>query len=256
MEPEIVIIGGGPAGAYCATELAKNGIYALIIDHSHPREKPCGGGISTKVLKKFPFVEQFSLKGRKTYALRLISHPPENKEIFGTNTQQRRLLISRKYLDEQLLNMAIQHGAKLIKEKVNDIQKEHNRWKILTNKGSLYAKIIVGADGVNSIVRRKTIGKPIPPEDLALTFGYYAVGIENKPPTIKYLGRIPEIGKEYLLGYIWVFPRLENSSIGIGGELRYGSKLKRVLDDFVLSRSQNIIDLCLFTSISNKSRFL
>ena len=55
---DVAIVGGGPAGAYCALTLAKKGIMPTIFDHSHPREKPCGGGISPPVLKKFPFLEQ------------------------------------------------------------------------------------------------------------------------------------------------------------------------------------------------------
>lgn len=54
-----MIVGGGPSGAYCATELARKGIYATILDHSHPKEKPCGGGISSVDLSKFPFLEKF-----------------------------------------------------------------------------------------------------------------------------------------------------------------------------------------------------
>ena len=39
MEPiEVAIIGGGPAGASCALELAKQGVYATVFDHSHPRK--------------------------------------------------------------------------------------------------------------------------------------------------------------------------------------------------------------------------
>ena len=126
--------------------------------------------------------------------------------------------ISRRYLDEGILNMAVQNGAKLIKEKVIDIEKKQNFWQIKTNTRSLATRILVGADGVNSLVRRKTIGA-ISKENLALTYGYFATGVEKEPSTVKFLAEIP--------GYIWIFPRDNHSSIGVGGELKYGNLLRR-----------------------------
>ena len=48
---EVAVVGGGPAGSTCATELAKNGVDVVLFDHSHPREKLCGGAISGRHLK-------------------------------------------------------------------------------------------------------------------------------------------------------------------------------------------------------------
>jgi flavin-dependent dehydrogenase len=42
---DVVIVGGGPAGSYCAFKLAIKGVFSVILDGSHPREKPCGGGV-------------------------------------------------------------------------------------------------------------------------------------------------------------------------------------------------------------------
>ena len=112
----------------------------------------------------------------------------------------------------------------------------------------MLAKNLVGADGVNSIVRnngyirleiekhrkktvhRKTKGA-FSPENLALTYGYFATGIEKEPLTIKYL-EFP--------GFIWIIPREDHSSIGIGSKLRNGKKLKPILDDFIFRRYPRI----------------
>src|SRR4029450_7968848 len=42
---EIAIVGAGPAGAWAAYSLSRRGASVLLIDPSHPREKPCGGGV-------------------------------------------------------------------------------------------------------------------------------------------------------------------------------------------------------------------
>ena len=74
MNQKVAIIGGGPAGVSCAIELAKHGIYPTIFDHSHPQEKPCGGGITAQVLKKFPLLENFRSIGFTVSNFRIISY--------------------------------------------------------------------------------------------------------------------------------------------------------------------------------------
>jgi flavin-dependent dehydrogenase len=173
--------------------------------------------------EKFSFIEQFPSKGGVSADLKVISC--SNKQVVVTGLQ-RVFNISRRYLDEGILNMAIQNGAKLIREKVIDVQKKQNFWQIKTNTRSLAARILVGADGVNSLVRSKTIGA-IPRGDLALTYGYFVTGVEKEPSTVKFLAEIP--------GYIWIFPRDNHSSIGIGSELKYGNMLKELRDNFISS---------------------
>ena len=220
---EVAVVGGGPAGAFCALELAKHGIYATIFDHSHPREKPCAGGISTQVIKKFPFVETFRTSSFTFSDFKIISY---NDIQVMTKKFDGGFCVSRMLFDQGILGMALEKGAKLATEKVLDVKKTRSGWKIRTNKEFHFAKILVGADGVNSIVRRNTVGS-ISKENLALTFGYRAISHENVQATIKFLSETQ--------GYIWVFPGNNYVNIGIGGELNCGSILKRLLDDFIHS---------------------
>ena len=48
---DIAVVGGGPAGAWTAYILARRGARVAIVDGSHPREKPCGGGLSARALE-------------------------------------------------------------------------------------------------------------------------------------------------------------------------------------------------------------
>ena len=216
----VVIVGGGPAGAYCALELAKKGIYATVFDHSHPREKPCGGGISRLALEKFPFLEQFRSQG-------CVSH--DFKMISCTNNQMvvvdyRGFNLSRKFFDKKIINIAVENGAELIKEKVLDIHKKQDLWQVKTDKRQLQAKIVVGADGINSLVRKATVGA-ILPENLGLAYGYIVQGVESNPITVKFTAEIP--------GYIWIFPRKNSTCIGVGSDLKYGAELKKILDQYL-----------------------
>jgi geranylgeranyl reductase family protein len=225
---DIVIVGGGPAGAYCAFELAKQGFKPVIFDHSHPREKPCGGGISPPVLLEFPFVEKFRSKGFTFGDFKIISCI--DTEVVAKGLENG-FCISRRFFDQEILEMAKQNGARIIREKVIDVQKNGDLWNIKSNGSSFSTRILVGADGVNSLVRRKIVG-PIAKENLALTFGYLSSSLKKSDATIKFLAEVP--------GYIWVFPGNNYSNIGIGSELQYGNTLKGLLDTFINSNFPQI----------------
>src|SRR5258706_14946125 len=47
---DVAIVGAGPAGARAAYLLARRGARVTIFDASHPREKPCGGGVTGRAL--------------------------------------------------------------------------------------------------------------------------------------------------------------------------------------------------------------
>src|SRR3954468_17685254 len=50
MKYDVAVVGAGPAGAWVARCLARSGARVAIFDASHPREKPCGGGVTGRAL--------------------------------------------------------------------------------------------------------------------------------------------------------------------------------------------------------------
>ena len=48
------VVGAGPAGSLLAWRLARDGAAVTVYDASHPREKPCGGGLTAKALTLLP----------------------------------------------------------------------------------------------------------------------------------------------------------------------------------------------------------
>ena len=51
---KVAVVGAGPAGALAAARLARDGAHTVVFDASHPREKPCGGGLTAKALRLLP----------------------------------------------------------------------------------------------------------------------------------------------------------------------------------------------------------
>jgi len=224
MEPiDVAIVGGGPAGAYCAYNLAENGIYPTIFDHSHPREKPCGGLISPLAQELFPFLKKLPIEHVKIEIVYLVS--PSGRKFSINMKRKEAICVSRLEFDLFLLKMAMDKGAEWRKERVVEVKREGKIWKIKTDKNVYSSKKIVGADGVNSIVRSK-VTKPLKAVDKGVCYGYFAEGLEDEAISFHFLPRRN--------GYIWIIPRKKNVSIGIGcAEILHPSQLKKELDTFI-----------------------
>jgi len=220
---EIAVVGGGPAGSYCAYCLAANSLYPVIFDHTHPREKPCGGLVTPFAQRLFPFLKTLPIKHGEKSKLHLIS--PSGRQVWLSTRKGKIRTFSRLKLDQFLVNMAVDKGAKLIKEKVIALERKKDFWKLKTAHRSYNAKILIGADGVNSLVRRRTIG-PLSKVDKAVCCGYLVKGLEKEDITIRFLA--------HRKGYMWVIPRDDQTSLGIGtSEASRSYGLRRELDTFI-----------------------
>ncbi len=227
---EVAIVGGGPAGAYCAYCLAENGIYTVIFDHSHPREKPCAGIISPIAQDLFPFLKKLPIEHTRRKTVYFIS--PSGRKVPITIRNSEIICLSRLKFDQFLLNMALSRGAKLIKEKVIDLKKWRQFWKIKTTRGVYVAKKLVGADGVNSIVRAKAT-TPLKGTDKGVCYGYFIKGLDNEDIVLYFL--------PHRKGYIWVSPRINVSSVGIGcAEISRAKGIRGELDAFINRHYPNI----------------
>lgn len=153
---DVVIIGGGPSGATLARLLNKD-LKILLVDYNNG--KPCGGLLA-------PDAQRVLARLNITLPKEIIVDP----QIFSVRTmdletkkqrwyQRMYINIDRNKFDEWLLNM-VADNVTVIKGRCVDIQnktvyiKSGDEIKIATGG------IIVGADGANSIVRRKCF-KPI-----------------------------------------------------------------------------------------------
>ncbi len=233
---DIVIVGGGPAGAYLGYLLAQNGLHPVIFDHTHPREKPCGGGISYLALHKFPIIKKATdIKGigRK---IKIIA-PSGSESKVGSGYL---LGISRLKLDKFLLDLAINTGAIHIPEKVIDVIDKEDQWIVRTSNRAIKTKLLIGADGTNSIVRKKVIG-PFNKKDITFTYSYLVKGAEKEVTTMKFLD-----GKQ---GYIWVFPRGDHTSIGICAEFNESRGLKKILDEYIEDTYPNITIMSKYSAL-------
>lgn len=217
---DAIIVGGGPAGAYCGYCLAKKGLQAVILDHSHPREKSCGGVISNRAFKKFPIIHAVPYTFDVRNPFEIIS-PSGQIVKFEKN---RGHSVSRRILDRYLLDSAVNQGCKWVQEKAISIVNEQGLWIVKTNESEFRARILVGADGVTSIVR-KSVSSPFNSNDLARGIEYLVEGTEGETSKLQFLSNRP--------GYCWKVNRGMHSSLGILDLTGNLSMLKNDLDKFL-----------------------
>ena len=153
---KVAIVGAGPAGSCCAYTLAENDIYPSVFDHSHPREKPCGGLVPAGAHEFFPFLKAPPIPHSERSTMHMIT--PSGRKIVIGFRKGKLMAFSRLKFDKYLLDMAMNKGADLVKEKVVGLERKYGWWKVRTQKQSYAVKTIVGADGVNSMVRRNIVG--------------------------------------------------------------------------------------------------
>jgi geranylgeranyl reductase len=102
---DVVVVGGGPAGATAAETLAKKGKTVLLLDR-RGRIKPCGGAIPPRLIKDFAIPDEL-LVARSTSA-RMIS--PAGKKVDIQIENGFVGMVDRSQFDEWLRNRAVQHG--------------------------------------------------------------------------------------------------------------------------------------------------
>lgn len=221
---DVLVIGGGPAGATAAWELARAGRSVLLLDREG-RIKPCGGAIPPQLIREFDIPE--SLLCARILSARMVS-PTERRvdmPIHGGYVG----MVKRDVFDPWLRARAQTAGAELRAGTFQDL--DHNadgsltiryRPRALAGQAdplpqvSVTASCVIGADGANSQVARKGLPEVPRPRYVAAyheIVGAPADGHPSYDPTrcdVYYQGTIsPDF-------YGWIFPHGDSLSIGVG----------------------------------------
>lgn len=237
----VAIVGAGPAGAHLAHLLGSAGCEVLLFDAREAWEKPCGGGVTTKALREYPFLNSPDASKQMVTSLRLLSGEGRKLRIKPRGDFA---IYSRAELARRMRRRALDSGARLYCSRVEKTRYQDGEWEIETSAGSFRADFLVGADGANSVIRRRA-GVHFGLNDFS-----YALGWHVKPQAEEENGRRrkgrrgrPAAGSgqadiKYLTGftgYIWAFPRPDHLSYGIATKYRETTPadLKARLLDFI-----------------------
>jgi flavin-dependent dehydrogenase len=154
----VIIVGAGPAGATAARTLARAGVAVSLLDRSRfPRNKPCGGGISLRVLKRFPYLERELGRIATHRVSRLYLEGPGGESTVIESDVPAALMIRRVEFDELLVSLAVEAGAELVTDAEIVQASEHDdRVTLVARDGRRFdASMVIAADGVHSVLGRR-----------------------------------------------------------------------------------------------------
>ena len=220
---DVAVVGAGPAGSFCAWRLARAGHRVTLYDPSHPREKPCGGGVTPGAFARWPELAELRHAARPAHAVRLFA--PRGGSV-AVELAAPIEIFSRRVLDSLLLERARKAGAELRVERVKRVRAERGAVELELGPGECARhEFVVGADGAASIVRRSLVGAKPGGRASYATAGFHVHGLAEREIVIEFTREYP--------GYLWVFPRPDHASVGIAAPVgaESGAKLSaRVLE--------------------------
>jgi geranylgeranyl reductase family protein len=221
---DVLVVGAGPAGSSAAIHLARGGARVLLADKARfPRDKPCGGGLTGRALKRIPVdpspvverdVDRFELRLRYGASFARIHSEPLIRM-----TQRRRL-------DAFLAEQAAAAGAEF-RDGTRVELTELGGGGIIARVGAdvVRADTVIGADGANGIVARAAQVRE------AIVRG---VALEGNVPLDHLGGDLERTAVIELAvvpgGYGWVFPKGDHANLGVGGWGSEGPRLRDHLD--------------------------
>jgi len=209
---DVVVVGGGPSGAFAAYELAKKSLKVALIEKEQlPRYKACGGVVAPHIEKIIDFsitpaIERRISKMRVTVNL--------NAPFISESPRPFAYMVMRDTFDNYLVEIAQKAGVQIYqKSPLSGLEETQNGYIITIPQGEIGTRYVIGADGANSTTR-KFVGAP--------RFKRLSVAIEREiQSTPEYLEKWQDtiaLDFGYMRsGYAWVFPKAKNFSVGVVG---------------------------------------
>lgn len=216
---DAVVVGGGPAGATAATELALAGWSVLLMERGG-RIKPCGGAVPPRLLEDFDIPQSLLVARARSARMiapsgRAVDMPVGEIGYVG--------MVDREDFDEALRERARMSGAERLQGTFEKIERDDRAHPLVTFRRTrggkiekVRARVVVGADGARSAVAKQCLPGA---ERVKCVFAYHEIiksperdsdAFDANRCDVFYQGKLsPDF-------YAWVFPHGETASVGVG----------------------------------------
>jgi geranylgeranyl reductase family protein len=207
---DALVVGGGPAGSTTAIHLADAGASVLLVDRAtFPRDKPCGGGLTTRAFRQCP-VDPSPVVEEEVDLVEL-------RFRYGDSVERRSkspviYMTQRRRLDAFLLDAARERGVEVREGTTVDV-------------AAAPAEVVIGADGANGTTARATgLGAGI----------VHGVAFEGNVPygvvsRERYAHRAVVELADIPGGYGWVFAKGDHVNVGVGAWQSEGPRIREHL---------------------------
>ncbi len=244
-ESDVIVVGAGPAGSAAAYYFASAGYDVTLVDkQKFPRDKVCGDFVSPVAqnelsklgITNFPeFKSSNAISTASVYldGNKLISRSVP--KLQGLPRYGR--VIPRIILDKMLLDSACKEGATFLeglKAVSMKIKRKGVELKVEGPSGKriLEARLLIGADGSNSIIAKLVRGQSPSSADRIIAIRGYFEDVEG-PANQADL----HFNKESFPGYCWLFPTGKTqANVGVGmvlDTIPSGNRLKELFSNLI-----------------------
>jgi len=155
---DVAVVGGGPAGAAAAIELARAGLDVAVLDRAtFPRDKCCGDGLTASALRG---LDRLGLDPGAVASWQPVDgcvlRSPSGREVTLPLPERYAAVARRSELDAALLDVARSAGAKVFEGRAVDAAAWSGEGVTLATSGGepVAARYAIGADGMWSPLRR------------------------------------------------------------------------------------------------------
>jgi len=226
---DAIVVGCGPGGNTVGYRLAAAGAKVLMLERERlPRHKVCGGGLSRKTLRELPFPVTQVIE--REVAGAYIAY--RGSQAIYSPQQGIGAMVQRSAFDAFMTGKAAEAGAILWEGcSFQGFESRDGVVSVHTDRGTATAPVLVGADGVHSLVRKQLYPDARPmvvPAIEALLVPAGGVLEQLGENCIFDLGIIPA-------GYAWVFPKADHLNIGLYrfAKRRDNLAMKVLLESFI-----------------------
>ena len=233
---DVLIVGAGPAGSMAAKTAAENGVDVIFIEEHKVPGSPvfCGEGLSIGGIK------HGGLEPVEPYVCQQISTArvvaPNGSTVDLSAIDWTGYTLDRSEFDKALADNAVKAGAKLMTEvSATGVIKEDDQIvgvsaNINGHDAEFRAKVVIGADGHWSIIRRSA-GLANYFDDWVTCAQYKLSGLDLEDSGINEFW----VGEKYAPGgYAWVFPKSKTvANVGLGVRQKHTKPALEYLKDFI-----------------------